>query len=866
MVKEIWCMPHSHLDIGYTHPQPLIMELQANYLDQAMELIEKTYDYPEEAQFRWTIEASCVLKIWLKTASENQILRLRRYIREGRICMTALSMHTTPGADAGEMVHMLSDIRELEEILETRINVAVNHDVNGQPWTLGQLMLDSGIDFYLTGINTHFGGIPFPRMTYFQWEMSDGRKLPSFIGEHYSMFSQFACSWEPSTETMHKGLAEYVSWMEKQGYEREFLFLSATNPPLYDNNPPDWELPELIRRYNQEERGLKIRFVTAQTLRERMMQETEVPVYGGDWTDYWNFGCASTARETRVNRLGRDVVQAAQMLECFELDHNEHYEAVKEECLKSMLIYDEHTWGASQAVTEPDSPETFCQLTYKLANAYKAADLSAYLLSNQLEKYCNNLYQSDKLEGIVAVNPTSESQTFQVRFPAGYQEAKRHISAHRSKDYVPYLEHTEQMAVCGVMTLPPFTAKTMSFEEIQKIGDESRACSGSYNLENGVLTTPFYRVSLDEETGAIRQIYDRIGGRDILAPESGYDLFEPIRETVDTRWNEAVRDTLYGPRDEVTDHGRSNWNHEWKAKHTRRSICSWSVEREDYQISILTEGPLDGTRGMGQKITFYTYRPGIRMEAAFYKEPICEPESLMFAIPLKLQDGWKCSYDTAGEVVRLDEEQLGACCRDYLTVDTGMSMYDGTGCVTLACPDAPMVQVGGFQFGRENRCIDREADPLLLAWPLNNYWSTNFRADQSGRMTFVYEIHIHQRFEAREMRADGIRAKQPVVIGASVKVAGGEHRLLDFEGEGTILKVFPSKEKKGINVLLKNLTDEKNFCNLESPIWEITGAEHITPSEEVMETLQVQEGGIGISMEPRSMKLIRLETKRPAKY
>ena len=188
MIKEIWCMPHSHLDIGYTHPQPLLLELQSDYLSQALELCKQTEDYPEEAAFRWTIEANHILRRWLKTAEKEQVALLKRYVKEGRICITALPVHTTPNADAPEMIEMLSGLDELRDMFGTEIKTAINHDVNGQPWTLGQLLLDSGVDFYLTGINIHFGGIPFQRPCPFYWEMSDGRQLLSFLGEHYLVF------------------------------------------------------------------------------------------------------------------------------------------------------------------------------------------------------------------------------------------------------------------------------------------------------------------------------------------------------------------------------------------------------------------------------------------------------------------------------------------------------------------------------------------------------------------------------------------------------------------------------------------------------------------------------------------------------
>lgn len=189
-------------------------------MDQALELIEATRNYPEETQFRWTVEANYVLKQWLKTAAPEKKEQLKQYIKDGHICVTALPMHTTPGADAREMIYMLSELKDLEKELDTKIHIGLNHDVDGQPWTIGQVMLDCGIDFYLTGINVHFGGLPFPRPYFFKWEMPDGRTLPSFLGEHYSLFSQYAFTWEKSTARMEEGLTEHARWLEGRGYDQ----------------------------------------------------------------------------------------------------------------------------------------------------------------------------------------------------------------------------------------------------------------------------------------------------------------------------------------------------------------------------------------------------------------------------------------------------------------------------------------------------------------------------------------------------------------------------------------------------------------------------------------------------------------------
>lgn len=915
MVKEIWCMMHSHLDIGYTHPQPLLMELQVDYLTQAIKLVEQTRTYPEESRYRWTIEANCVLEKWLLTATKEQVAKLKEYIEDGSICVTALPMHTTPGCSARELVMALEAKGRLERELGITVRSAVNHDVNGQPWPLGGLLLDAGVDFYLTGINIHFGGIPFERPALFDWRMADGRRLRTFLGEHYSLFSQFMFTHEHSTKRMHEGVTEYVGRLGEMGYPYEFAFLTATNPPLYDNNSPDLELADLIRRYNEEGHEQKIRIVTADMLRERVRKEPagSVAEYAGDWTDYWNFGCGSTARETRVARLAKQTYAKAEFFECLTGRADRHYESVKEECKKELLMFEEHTWGASQSVKQPDDPETTAQRVHKFDMAYTAADLSGYLLGNRVEALNGNPWQSNALSGITLTNTSGTAQMAELRYPKSYEEPCRQLSAIRSKGYVPYVAEGEEMTSAGWVEIPPFTHMEFSFDRIRRMREETAGRESAFCVGEGFVETPYYRVTFDKETGRISRLYSKELGADILNPDRGYYLFDPVRETVDGTKNPAGRATLF-PRDvELGNRSISQWNHAWKARresavasgalrgHTldgqetfdaaARALPegqedTWRLVEGDASLTFSVSLSLDGFDRMRQEITFYAHQPNIRMEVSFHKKPVYEPESLYFVLPLKMEGGWQCSYDTAGEVVLLDEEQLGAVCRDWVTVDGAVSVYNGGRTVTLACPDAPLVMVGDFRFGRESKSVERKEDPLLLAWAMNNYWDTNFFANQQGAGKLSYELNVRGAFTARTLFEDGVHAARPVVTGvlaaddgrkeSSLSAAGdgvaikgqddgfpaGARSLLsvaDADKTGTVLlSVYPAPQHDGIYVLAKNLRDEPELVTLCVHAFPVAGASFVTPCGKERETVKADGDKVYLVLPARALRLLKI--------
>ena len=96
----------------------------------------------------------------------------------------------------------------------------------------------------------------------------------------------------------------------------------------------------------------------------------------------------------------------------------------------------------------------------------------------------------------------------------------------------------------------------------------------------------------------------------------------------------------------------------------------------------------------------------------------------------------------AGAVLELDQEQLPYASRHYITTQRFIRLSDEGHEVIVGTPDAPLWQVGGFTFGRHqdpDGRVTRER-PMLLAWLTNNYWNTNFQADQGGRIRFRFFI------------------------------------------------------------------------------------------------------------------------------
>lgn len=851
-IKEILVLHHSHLDVGYTHSQPILWEMQREYLDLALDFLDATADYPAQSLPRWTCEVTSPIIRWLETASAHNIARFARYLQAGRIGISGFEYNTTPLCSAEQLARQLYPAQILRERFAITINTVNQHDVNGVPWSMVDVMLDAGIELFIMAINMHFGGAAANRPCVFRWQAPSGRELLVMNGNHYTMFDQLLYSWDHSIERMQQGLAEYHEVLDAIAYPHDFLYLTTTNPPqMWDNAPPNLKVAELIRQWNDAGTQPAIRYVTPAMLLDRIRQipPDTLPVYRGDWTDYWNFGSASTAHETRINQNAKPALFTADLLRAFRSPSPEPaLDDVSQRAWNALNLYDEHTWGASESIRLPDHPHTRVQNRLKLIHAYEASELAQYLLLNEVDAFARNPAQADEQQGVLLLNPTAAEVTQSIALPDAWFESGKRLRTNRFslQGKLP----SEAAHDFGPVTLPPFSWRKLPLGDLQPVQPAADLTSSDSHMENA-----FYRLEINPENGRITRLYDKKRRWEVLPSGSDYSLFEFIHEQPDPRID-SRRTALYKRDMQKEKFGLSCWQTDWVAQRrgtTQLLSCHVTAEARKTTLELKFSAP--GVDWLDQRLTLHADSALIDLDVRLMKKDIRTPEAIYFVLPLNLAAGWQAHFDSAGIPLALDDDQLPGACRDWVTVESFASVHDDAKGAALFCPDAPMAQIGGFNFGRKQDSIPREANPLLLAWPLNNYWDTNFAASQPGFIHLRYQFMTHGQFDAAHiMNQTGGLLAHPLI--ACPQAESGTMLTID-NPHIRVLHIKPAASGEGVLMRLVNLSAQAESAALTFPGKRIETACYTTITEQNQDTLSTSADSIRLQLPPRQIVSLR---------
>ena len=151
---EVYILMHSHNDIGYTDIQPNIAKKQAHNVLRALELIQKTKDYPEGARFKWNLEVLMPYEDFHAIATPEQEKQFEQAVRDGTIGVDAMYANLLTGVcRSEELLRQFTFATALGRRCGVKVDSMMISDVPGLTWGVVPALAQNGVKYISDGPN-----------------------------------------------------------------------------------------------------------------------------------------------------------------------------------------------------------------------------------------------------------------------------------------------------------------------------------------------------------------------------------------------------------------------------------------------------------------------------------------------------------------------------------------------------------------------------------------------------------------------------------------------------------------------------------------------------------------------------------------
>src|SRR3989449_16018 len=331
----LYWIASSHTDVGLTALQEECLEVHRRNLDAALARL------PAHPDFRWPAECALQLISYVENRAPAAGEALARAIREGKVGVSAVFAQALTGIlDHETFARVLWPTGLFAREHGLGYQAAQLADVPGHPFTLPTLLAASGVRYLASGVN--------PERAAPLLSPADAARA-QLTGGEWTTYPQLYW-WEgpDGSRVLH--------WRARQDAQGPRF---GVHPGPGPEGPPPSDL-----------------------------LGTKLPVRRGDTGCYREDGAASTAADLGRYRAAQLVARAADLLALWDekteprdggaTDRIEQRGAARRQMWRDLLLFGEHTWGASASGSDPGvGAETVAQWQYKrrfLDRAAAAAD------------------------------------------------------------------------------------------------------------------------------------------------------------------------------------------------------------------------------------------------------------------------------------------------------------------------------------------------------------------------------------------------------------------------------------------------------------------------------------------------------------
>lgn len=721
---KLFVCPKVHNDVGYTDLQPHVNELDTRNTDQVLHILRRFPFY------RFNFETAWLVDNFLACRTAPWRAEFLSQLRRGRLAVNAFYLNLMTGLCSGEELYRaMYFTHALHRSEGGNFDFACITDAPSHSWFLPTLLHDVGIRGFANGANQTRAPIlhhsALNEDSPFWWEGVNGERVLMWYARSYVQLKRLVGpGWGrdiSSVDYLRRSVPQFLARYQREDYAPDAVMIYGA---YVDNAAiPETGEADTLAAWNREFEFPKLIVATDGEYYRYIESHfgARLPVYRGDCGAYWEDGAASTAQATALNRQTQRLLPAAEtaaaLASLFEPRQRFPAEDFRS-AWRHVLFYNEHTWGAHNSVSQPG--RQFVERQWEVKESYATrANLDA---RNLLARAHNRLAQVIAVDGssVIAFNWQNRPRSAPVEIELGSGEELVDLSHDR---VVPLDIYAEQDGWRKVRFLaadvPALGYKVYALRPWNAEAHRPNEPNRSDTIENR-----FYRLVVDRRTGALKSLFDKIEGRELLDPHAPYGLNEylyvsggegsqilncnfgtpPARLIVDTPDGgeivENVR-TPIGQRIAVVA----------RCKNTPRLRAEYRLYDAVRRVDIVN---------------------------VVEKEPTRAKEAVYFAFPFAAASPF-VEYQIQNAWVRPNADQMPGACREWFTPQNLVHVRDGDFSVAWATPDAPLITLTDINRGRWLAHLPL-TNGHVFSYVMNNYWFTNYRAEQGGRFVFRYSL------------------------------------------------------------------------------------------------------------------------------
>ena len=493
---EIHLMFLSHMDIGYTDPQPVVKEKHIKTLDDVVTLAKK------DPEFKWTIETVWQLEQYRLAKSEKEFDELIDLIKQGRIAVSPLYANPFTGwISEEEAIESLRPASELRSKYDLKFNAVVYNDVPGESQFIPQLLSSAGVYFLSNGINEIYNDYSFQRNLpkVFWWQGSNSSKIIAYIHESYVEGKNYGL--ERDTDVVENRIWLNIDKLIKRGYNYDMILLDAG---YFDNAGLAFTEYQNALKWNEEYAYPKFVISNLSQFAEEFKDKyaNDLPVVKGDFTSTWDILSQGEAeRNIKLKWVQNNSLSAAKLAGALWLSGASYKYPTRlyNDIFQNSLLFSGH--GSGMEFGFGNAFDNYITDAYR-DEYIERAEMDTYEFLLRSSTLLSQPFESLDNFGIIVFNPLSWDRDEIVNVEFKYSE-----DAGYSVIDLATGKKVESFYKSPILSFKGTNLPAMGYKNFKLVRNNNN--STEQKVDTNFIENKYYKITVNTAGGSIESIYDK---------------------------------------------------------------------------------------------------------------------------------------------------------------------------------------------------------------------------------------------------------------------------------------------------------------------------------------------------------------------